>query len=322
MSVSGFVASIRWLSRSVFSVSTPGRSRLLAYLGLAIGIVSISFSAILVRWAGAPAAVSSFYRMALAAVFMAWPFYRRASARSQLPGRGVRIALLGGLFFAADLLFWTTGVLLSGATNPTLLANTAPVWVGLGSLILFRDRLSARFWVGLALAMSGAVLILGLDALRAATLGLGTLLGLIAAIFYGGYFLLTQRGRQSLDSVTYSWLTTCSASLVLLGLCLAMRQPLTGYPALTYLYFLAMGLVVQVFGWVAINYTQGYLPASVVAPTMLAQPVVTAVLAGPLLGERLSLWQVVGGGIVLTGVYVVHRSRQKDPAEDRVGYSG
>jgi drug/metabolite transporter (DMT)-like permease len=112
------------------------------------------------------------------------------------------------------------------------------------------------------------------------------------------------------------------ASLVLLGLCLAMRQPLTGYPAVTYLYFLAMGLVVQVFGWVAINYTQGYLPASVVAPTMLAQPVVTAVLAGPLLGERLSVWQVVGGLIVLAGVYVVHRSRQRAPEEDPVGYNG
>lgn len=69
--------------------------------------------------------------------------------------------------------------------------------------------------------------------------------------------------------------------------------------------------MVQVFGWLAINYSQGYLPASIVAPTMLAQPVVTALLAVLLLGERLSFWQILGGATVLIGVYIVHRSRHR-----------
>ena len=117
---------------------------------------------------------------------MALPFQRRARSRKHVPRLGVRTAVLGGLFFAGDLALWSTGVVLSGATNPTMLANTAPVWVGLGALIFFKERLSARFWIGLILAMSGAILILGLDALSGATLGLVTFLVLLAAIFYGG----------------------------------------------------------------------------------------------------------------------------------------
>jgi drug/metabolite transporter (DMT)-like permease len=76
-------------------------------------------------------------------------------------------------------------VVLSGVTNPTLLANTASIWVGLGALILFQERLGTRFWVGLLLAFSGAILILRRDALEAPTLGLGTFLGLAAAEPWG-----------------------------------------------------------------------------------------------------------------------------------------
>jgi drug/metabolite transporter (DMT)-like permease len=90
-----------------------------------------------------------------------------------------------------------------------------------------------------------------------------------------------------------------------------LRQPFAGYPAHTYVNFLALGLLVQVFGYLAISYALGHLPASLVAPIMLGQPVVTAVLAGPLLGETLTLLEIAGGVAVLAGVYIVHRSRQK-----------
>lgn len=278
----------------------------LAYLALGIGILSIGFSAIFVRWADAPGTVISFYRTGIAALVLAWPFYRRARKHQGLPPPGTRVAILGGLLFAGDLTLWSTGVMQGGATNPTLLANTAPVWVGLGAIILFREKLGARFWLGLAMAMTGAMLILGLDALAAANLGLGSLLGLGSAIFYGGYFLVAQRGRQSLDALSYLWLAALSATLTLLALNLVLGHPLTGYTRFTYLNFLGAGLLVQVFGWLAISYAQGYLPASIVAPTMLGQPVVTAVLALLLLGEGLSSWQIVGGVIVLAGVYMVH----------------
>ena len=287
-------------------------SRFPAYLALGVGVMSLSFSAIFVRWANAPGIVTSFYRMAIAAVLLAWPFYRRVKAQGSLSRRGLRFAVLGGLFFAADLALWMTGVIMSGAANPTLLANTAPLWVGLGTLIIFRERLKATFWTGLLLAMAGAVVILGLDSLRSVSFGVGTLLGLLAGIFYGGYFLITQRGRETLDSLTYFWPAAVSSTLGLLILCLTLRQPLTGYPAFAYLNFLALGLVSQVFGYLALNHALGYLPASIVSPTMLGQPIVTAILAGPLLGETLSPWQVLGGLAVLAGVYVVHRSQRQD----------
>jgi drug/metabolite transporter (DMT)-like permease len=189
------------------------------------------------------------------------------------------------------------------------MANTAPLWVGIGTVVLLRRRLPWLFWFGLAVAMAGVTLVLGLDVLREVELGLGSLMGLGAAIFYGAYFLATQSARETLDAPTYFWLSALSSSAVLLVVVGLLRQPLTGYPAQGWWSFLAIGLVVQLMGWLAINYAQGHLPATLVSPTLLGQPVVTALLAGPILGEALGLGQIVGGVVVLAGVYLVHRSR-------------
>jgi drug/metabolite transporter (DMT)-like permease len=90
---------------------------------------------------------------------------------------------------------------------------------------------------------------------------------------------------------------------------LIFGQPLDGYAGMAWLNFVAAGLFSQVAGYLAINYALGYLPASIVAPTMLGQPVLTALLAWPLLGEALGGWQAFSGLVVLTGIYLVHRSR-------------
>jgi drug/metabolite transporter (DMT)-like permease len=287
---------------------------ILPHLALLVGILSLGFSGILVRWADAPGPITSFYRMGIAAVVLAWPFFRHVASTPHLPRRGFLLAALGGLFLGTDMALWATGVTMSGATNPTLLANTAPLWVGLGSLILFGEKLPRVFWFGLALAMIGATLIVGPDNLRSESLGLGSIFGLLAAVFYGGYFLITQRGREMLDPLTYLWPVTASATVGLFLLNLALGYPFTGYSGLTYLNFLAMGLVPQILGYLALNYALGYLPASAVSPTMLGQPVMTALLAWWLLDETLSPQQLLGGAAVLIGVYVVHASRRKRSA--------
>jgi drug/metabolite transporter (DMT)-like permease len=99
-----------------------------------------------------------------------------------------------------------------------------------------------------------------------------------------------------------------------LGVVLLLGQPLTGYPPVTWAAFAALGLVTQVLGYVAVGYALGHLPASLVAPTMVGQPVMTALLAVPLLGEPLTSIQWIGGAAVLVGIVLVHRSHGGAPA--------
>jgi drug/metabolite transporter (DMT)-like permease len=291
------------------ALPSPHPNHTRVYVVLALGLIGMGFSGIFVALAGAPGAVSGFYRMAIAAAALAIPFALRIRRESP-QRREISIALLAGLFFAGDLIFWNTGILISGATNPTLMGNTAPIWVSLGAMFFFHETLNRRFWTGLAVAIAGAALILGLDAMR--DVGLGTLFGIFSGMFYAGYFLVTQRSRQQLSSLTSFWLSAVGSSVALFIAALLLGQPLVGYPAETWLAFLGMGILVQVLGQFAVNYALGYLPASIVSPTLLAQPVLTGLLAVPILGEALSVGQIIGGIAVLVGVFIVHRSRAAD----------
>ena len=293
-------------------MSSGQRARTLALISLVGGVLILGFAAIFVKWSAAPGPVTALYRMLIGAAVLTPAFLaKRRTSSPALPRRGVMVALLGGAIFGADMAIWMTAVSISGATLPTLMANTAPLWVGVGSLVIFRERQSAGFWVGLVVAMAGVVLVFGHNLPEGSGTARGMALGLVAALFYAGFVLATQEGRRHLDTLTFLYISTLGAAGTLLVINLAMRNVLAGFDGRTYLAFLALGTLVQCLGWLLINYSQGYLRASLVAPVLLGQPVLTALLAIPLLGEALTPWHVVGGLTVLAGVYTVIWSRNR-----------
>jgi len=294
----------------------------LPYVALAVGTLGLGLSAMFVRWSGAPGPVAGFYRVSIAAAVMALPVLARARreagsrplGRGQPPGLGLSrrhlaLAALAGLFFSGDLATWNTSVMLTNVTNASLLGNTAPIWVSLVALVLFKEKLGRVFWAGLALTMVGAVVILGGDFVAHPSLSLGDLLALLSGVFYGAFLLTTQRARDGLSSMVTWWVAACFSALSLLVISGLLHQPLTGYMATGYLAMIGAALVSQLAGYLSISYALGYLPASVVSPTLLGQPVVTALLAVPLLNESISWVQLAGGGLVLAGIWFVNRPR-------------
>ncbi|MGV8041053.1 MAG: DMT family transporter [Thermoanaerobaculaceae bacterium] len=286
------------------------QSGALPIIALVLAAVALSVSAIFVRWAAVPGVASAFWRMAIASSVMAWPAVRELRATRPLSRRHVALAALAGLLFAGDLASWNTGVLVGSAANATLLANTSAIWVALGSLLLFRERLRPAFWGGLALAMSGAAAIVARDLGEHTPLASGDLLGLLAGLFYGAFFLPSQRARQRLGVLGAWWVAAAASAVSLLAASLVAGQPLWGYPIESWLWVGATALVTQVGGYMAITYALGHLRASLVSPVLLLQPVLTALLAVPLLGEDLTGVQVGGGLLVLAGIALVKRSHR------------
>ena len=294
----------------------PVTKKILPYLALGATIVSLTFAAFFVRWANAPAPVMGFYRLGIATLILT-PFYVRRTRRAPRGaplGRGIMILpVLAGLGSALDHFVWNSSLEYTSAANATLLGNTAPLWVALAAWLLFRERTKGLFWLGLALTLGGAVAVLSSDFLRHPMIGWGDLLALSAGIFYAIFFLFSQRSRQHFDTLSHVWICSLSSTLTLLMLSLVTGSALTGYSLFTYLMFLAAALLPQMIGYLAMGYALGHLPASIVSPTLLGQPVLTALLAIPLLGETLQPVQWIGGLVVITGIYLVHRSREAAP---------
>jgi drug/metabolite transporter (DMT)-like permease len=289
---------------------TLSRRPWLPYLALLSGILALSLSSLFVRWANdAPGPVTAFYRMAVATAAFA-PLFIREVRRHRLGAtrRWLFLPLLGGCFTALDHTTWSIALHETRIATATLMNNLAPLWVGLFAALIWRESLRGRFWLGLALTLSGATLVLGSDFIYRPQLNRGNFLALGSSLFYAAYFLTTQRGRERFPALVYIFLVTATASLVLLGINLAGAQPLSGFAPSTYLAFLGAGLISQVIGYFSVAYALGHLPASVVAPTMVAQPVLTALMAIPLAGEPLNLTQILGGMVVLSGIYLVNLS--------------
>ena len=302
--------SIRTFERTIKQMN----KRLLPYIALVAGILSLTLSAFFVRWADAPAPVFAFYRMGIGGLLIT-PFFIKAGPARQISSRKfLLLPILGGLLTTFDLTLWNTGVQSTTIANATLLGNTAPIWVVLALWLIFKQKFTNKFWLGLVLALGGAAIVLGYDFFMRPHFGLGDTLALVSGMFYGGYYLATQYGRKNLGVVPYLWVVSLAATVSLLIVSLLMGYSITGYPLKTYGAFIGAGVVVQCIGYVAIAYALGHLPASIVAPTLIMQPVFSALLAIPLFGEQLLPIQWLGTAAVLTGIYLINRSNE--PAKE------
>ncbi|RPI94120.1 MAG: DMT family transporter [Chloroflexi bacterium] len=294
---------------------SPADKTLLAYLALGIGIFALSFSAMFVRWADAPGPVTAFYRLFFS-IFLLLPFFvPRAKKNPATRSWSIVLPLLAGIFTAFDLALWTASLSYTTASNATLLGNTAPLWVALGTWLILKQKLKPAFWRGLVLALFGAALIMGTDFLFHPRFGIGDAMALCTGLFYGGYFLFTEKSRLHFDPVSHIWIVGVGASISLFVINMVLQYPLTGYPTQTWLIFLATAVVSQLIGYMSLAYALGHLPASVVSPTMILQPVVTTLLAIPLLGEIPGIWQGIGGAIALVGIYIVNESHNRSQIE-------
>src|SRR6266498_3805369 len=288
---------------------------LLAYLALGIGIFSLSFSAMFVRWANAPGPVTAFYRLFFS-IFLLLPFFlSRLKTNHSIKSGAILFPLLAGVFTACDLGLWTASLSYTTAANATLLGNTAPLWVALGTWLILKQRLTSGVWRGLAVTLLGAALIMGTDFILHPRFGVGDAMAVFTGIFYGGYFLFTERSRTRFDPIIHIWFVGVGASLSLFLVNTVLQYPLTGYPTQTWLVFLCTAVVSQLIGYMSLAYALGHLPASVVSPTMILQPIMTTLLAIPLLGEIPSIWQGIGGAIALIGIYVVNESHNRNRLE-------
>jgi drug/metabolite transporter (DMT)-like permease len=289
---------------------------MLPYGALAVGVIALSLSAMFVRWAQAPGPVTGFYRLLFSTLLLTPLFILRQRRSGSLPPALMIFPALAGIFTAMDFTLWNSSLAFTTASNATLLGNTSPLWVALAAMVLFRERLRGRFWLGLGVALTGALLVMGTDFLLHPRFGLGDMMACGAAVFYAAYQLTTQRGRVHFDPFRYTWLAALSATLVILVVNLLLKNPLTGYSAQTWLVFLATAVVSHTIGYLSISYALGHLPAHVVSPTLIAQPVLTTILAIPLLAEIPTRWQAIGGVIALSGIFLVnqsHNSRTEDP---------
>jgi drug/metabolite transporter (DMT)-like permease len=292
--------------------TVPPQPKYLAYLALAGGVVCIGFAAIFVKVANTTGDVAGAWRLGVGTLVLSVPItirWRRGNAH--FPRKMLWMVIVSGLLLSVNTLLWNTAAGITTAANAALLTNIAPIWVGVGAMLLLGERLNPGYWLGTIVAMGGVVLVVGLDALWGTQINRGDALLLIESVGYAAYQLITKRVREEVDNLTYLWISSAVGALCLVSFTLLLRHPLVGYSVQSYLALLGLALLSHICGWLLISYAFGMLRASLVSVCLLGQPIITAVVALPILGEIPSRWDVVGGAVTLIGIYIVHRSIER-----------
>jgi drug/metabolite transporter (DMT)-like permease len=277
------------------------------YLLLLFGVLCISWSAILVKLANVSGFGSGFYRLFFGTIGIipVWLYFKKPITSV----RGVKIAAICGVLFACDIALWNTSIMLSKASISTLLANMAPVWVGIGALIFMKEKPTRIFWIGTAIAITGVTIIIGVSQVLEAHLNLGNGLAIIASMFYGAYLITVRKGRISLDTFSFTAISMISSTIVLGIICLFTSTPLLGFSTTSWLALVALGLIPQLLGWLAINQALGHIKPTIASVSLLSQSVFTALFSIPILGEMLTLKEIGGAVVVLAGIYLVNKKK-------------
>ena len=289
--------------------------RALFYARFAVGIVAVSFGAILVRLAGeAPALAIAGWRLAFTAAVLAplAPF-RRSLWR--IPRREALLSVASGAALAVHFILWITSLQYTTVASSVLFVTTHPIFVGLGARFLFKERWSRGLVLGMALALLGGGLIgfgdlgVGGDALRGDLLALGG--GFAVAV----YFLIGRHVRKTVSVIDYITITYGTAAVIVLLTCLIARCPLTGYTTSTYLFLALLALGPQLVGHSTFNWALKHLPASQVSAMILAEPIGSTLLALLFFGETPTWLNGIGAVIILLGIYWTQRI--KEASDDR-----
>jgi len=231
-------------------------------------------------------------------------FFRRKPVNDK---KSVRIAVLCGVIFACDIAVWNISILLTKAAISTLIANLAPVWVGIGAILFLKEKPGRIFWMGTFIALMGVAVIVGIDKIYNSRLNAGHFLAILASLFYAFYLLIMRKGRLHMDTVSFTMISMLSSSVVLLILSVLTGTKLSGFSLQSWEALIGLGLISQLGGWLAINYAMGFMPPTIASVSLLSQSVFTALIAIPVLGENLTKIEIFGAVIVLMGIFLVNK---------------
>ncbi|HUK66405.1 MAG TPA: DMT family transporter [Anaeromyxobacteraceae bacterium] len=274
-----------------------------ARLGLAGGVIAVSWAAILIRLAeAAPLAIAA-WRLVLAGVATAgFALVARRGELARQPPRALLKLALAGLALCLHFATWIASLRLTSVASSVALVTTQPVFVALLSRAFLGEHASLRVLSGIVLAVAGGAAMASGDVALGPHALYGDGLAVLGAVAAAVYFVLGREVRPRLSLGAYVGVVYPAAALGLLALALFTHSPLWGYDRHTWVALGLLALVPQLLGHSLLNWALRWLSGTFVALAILAEPIVSTLLAIPVLGERPRLHQLVGGAVLLAGV--------------------
>ncbi len=298
------------------------------YIGLLLGIGAVSTASIFIRLAQgeAPSLVIAAGRLAFASLII-FPF-AISSLSKELKNQSrntIALLILAGVFLGFHFATWITSLEFTTVASSVVIVTTAPLWVAVFSPLFLKEKITRWIVLGLLISLVGSVIV-GINgvcqidggnfqcqqlfSLAKDKMFAGNILAFLGALLSAGYLMVGRRVRNSLSLISYTFVVYSIAAVVLILMVIFTGQRITGLSSDTYLFIIALALIPQLIGHSSFNWALKYLSATLVSIALLGEPIGTIILAFIFLKESPTILEIVGGGLILTGIFVASRSQR------------
>jgi drug/metabolite transporter (DMT)-like permease len=291
------------------------------YIMLAVGVASVSVSAILVKLSSAPSGVIAFYRLFFTVLIMVPLFMRNNLTELRTIIKSDLIfSVLSGIFLAFHFILWFESLNYTSVASSTVLVTLQPIFAFAGAYLFFKERFSVMTITSALIAVTGSLIISWGD-FRISGMALwGDFLAVTGCALVTAYLMFGQSVRQRLSSTTYTFLVYSISSITLFMYVIFAGEPLGPYSASDWVLFVLLAVFPNLLGHSLFNWSLKWLSASTISMAILLEPVGASVLAYFILQEKIQWTQVIGGFVILSGLAMflneakIRRKMSKQPS--------
>jgi drug/metabolite transporter (DMT)-like permease len=286
------------------------------YVALSVSVVVVSFAAIFVLFCDAPPLTIALYRL-LFTTLLILPFVLlRKKTRLEflnIPRSTLLSMAIVGFILAAHFALWITSLTKTSVASSVILVTAHPILVGPLSYYFLKEKLSKINAIGIALSVAGVItLILGNYGLTSFTLDSleGNIFAMLGGVAAGLYILGGRKIRKNVSIFSYALVVYAVGTVTLFILCLIFNAPVYNLSLKDYQIILLMALAAGIFGHTLYNWSLEYIRASVASVFLLGEPIGSSLLAYviPSIHQKPSLYTILGGGVILLGIYLTTRT--------------
>jgi drug/metabolite transporter (DMT)-like permease len=258
-----------------------------------------------------PAVVIAFWRLFLSVIFLC-PFLFQKDIRSQFKNYSKLsyqvLFIFSGFFLSLHFLSWIQSLKLLTVAVSVLVVNSSPIWVILISFLFFQEKINSYQAIGLIVGFIGLSLISYYQSTLESQLvvPIGIALALFGAFMVAFYFIIGKRMRSQhiVPNILYLFFvnTICSAFLLLYSLILG--ENIFSFSLADLVLFIALAIGPSLLGHGLYNYAMKHLSAQTVSLAVIGETVGASLLAWLLFSQILTPIMLLGGLLVLIGIFL------------------
>ncbi len=280
------------------------------YAILFVGVLSVSFAAIFIRLADAPPLVIATYRLGIASlVLVPFVLIRSKGTFKKLSRGDMFLMLLSSVFVALHFALWITSLSYTSIASSVILVTSNPLFVAIISYFLWGERLNKWMILGIIIALVGALFITRGSPTASPGNLFGNGLALLAALSMAAYLVIGRQLRRRVELGSYLAIIYTCAAVMLLVATLIAGYSLFGYSTTTYIMLILLAVVPQLIGHSSLNLALRLIPVTFVAVAILGEPVGATTLGYFIIGEVPTWVEIVGGLLILGGIFIVLRQK-------------